>query len=260
MRTEMIRKFDLTGKKAIITGVGSLEGIGRYLAEGLCESGAQVVLINRSERMYKVRDFFRERGFSADGVVADLTDRVQLDDAFRQSMELLGGRLDIRVNCAGMQKRMDSVDFSREDWDAVVALNLNAVFFLSQLAAREMEKQHKGKIINIASMTSFFGSERIPAYTASKAGIAQLTKALSNEWARSGVNVNAIAPGYMATKLTQDIKEKNPKQYQEITSRIPAGRWGTGEDLKGLAVFLASDASAYISGAVIPVDGGYLGK
>lgn len=128
MRTEMIRKFDLTGKKAIITGVGSLEGIGRYLAEGLCESGAQVVLINRSERMYKVRDFFRERGFPADGVVADLTDRVQLDDAFRQSMELLGGRLDILVNCAGMQKRMDSVDFSREDWDAVVALNLNAVF------------------------------------------------------------------------------------------------------------------------------------
>ena len=121
--------------------------------------------------------------------------------------------------------------------------------------------EHKyGKIINIASMTSFFGSERIPAYTASKAGIAQLTKALSNEWAKSGVNVNAIAPGYMATKLTQDIKEKNPKQYQEITSRIPAGRWGTGDDLKGLAVFLASDASAYISGAVIPVDGGYLGK
>ena len=117
MRTEMIRKFDLTGKKAIITGVGSLEGIGRYLAEGLCEAGAQVVLVNRSERMYKVRDLFRERGFSADGVVADLTDRVQLDDAFRQSMELLGGRLDILVNCAGMQKRMDSVDFSREDWD-----------------------------------------------------------------------------------------------------------------------------------------------
>ena len=257
MRTEMIRKFDLTGKKAIITGVGSLEGIGRYLAEGLCESGAQVVLINRSERMYKVRDFFRERGFSADGVVADLTDRVQLDDAFRQSMELLGGRLDILVNCAGMQKRMDSVDFSREDWDAVVALNLNAVFFLSQLAAREMEKQHKGKIINSASMLSYLGGYRVPAYTATKTAVMGLTRALTNEWIAKGINVNAIAPGYIATDMNRPLMEDSVRN-QEILSRIPAGGWGDPEAFKAVVVFLASEASDYISGVTLPVDGGFL--
>ena len=243
MRTEMIRKFDLTGKKAIITGVGSLEGIGRYLAEGLCESGAQVVLINRSERMYKVRDFFRER--------------VQLDDAFRQSMELLGGRLDILVNCAGMQKRMDSVDFSREDWDAVVALNLNAVFFLSQLAAREMEKQHKGKIINIASMLSYLGGYRVPAYTATKTAVMGLTRALTNEWIAKGINVNAIAPGYIATDMNRPLMEDSVRN-QEILSRIPAGGWGDPEAFKAVVVFLASEASDYISGVTLPVDGGFL--
>lgn len=207
--------------------------------------------------MYKVRDFFRERGFSADGVVADLTDRVQLDDAFRQSMELLGGRLDILVNCAGMQKRMDSVDFSREDWDAVVALNQNAVFFLSQLAAREMEKQHKGKIINIASMLSYLGGYRVPAYTATKTAVMGLTRALTNEWIAKGINVNAIAPGYIATDMNRPLMEDSVRN-QEILSRIPAGGWGDPEAFKAVVVFLASEASDYISGVTLPVDGGFL--
>ena len=221
-------ELDLSGKKAIVTGGG--RGLCRSIAEALHDSGAEVILIGSSGSI------------------------------FNKCMDLFDGRVDILVNGAGVQFRSDAVDFPAEEWERVISINLSAVFYLSQMVGKVMIEHKYGKIINIASMTSFFGSERIPAYTASKAGIAQLTKALSNEWARSGVNVNAIAPGYMATKLTQDIKEKNPKQYQEITSRIPAGRWGTGEDLKGLAVFLASDASAYISGAVIPVDGGYLGK
>ena len=139
-------------------------------------------------------------------------------------------------------------------------INLNAIFVLSQLAGRDMISRGFGRIINMASMTSFFGSEMIPAYSASKGAIAQLTKALSNEWASKGVNVTAIAPGYMATKLTANMKEVNPAQYAEITNRIPMKRWGRGEDLGGLAVFLASDAANYITGAVIPVDGGYLAK
>ncbi|MCI9599367.1 MAG: SDR family oxidoreductase [Lachnospiraceae bacterium] len=147
-----------------------------------------------------------------------------------------------------------------EQWERILSVNLSAVFRFSQLAAKDMIAQGKGKIINIASMMSFFGSEMISAYTASKGGIAQLTKALSNEWASKGITVNAIAPGYVITKLTADMKEKSPENYREITNRIPMKRWGTPEDLEGIAVFLASGYADYISGAVIPVDGGYLGK
>lgn len=168
--------------------------------------------------------------------------------------------MDILLNGAGIQFRAPAVEFPHDRWEKIVAINMNAVFYLSQLAGKTMLEQKYGKIINIASMTSFFASVLIPAYSASKAGVAQITKALSNEWASQGVNVNAIAPGYMATELTANMKEVNPKQYDEITSRIPMGRWGKMEDLQGLTVFLASDASAYISGAVIPVDGGFMGK
>lgn len=168
--------------------------------------------------------------------------------------------LDVLVNGAGVQYRCEALDFPLEQWNRVLAVNLTSVFQLSQLAAKIMVKRGKGKIINIASMTSYFGSELIPAYAASKGGIVQLTKALSNEWAAKGVTVNAIAPGYMITELTDSIKEKNPAQYQEITRRIPMHRWGSGEDLQGTVVFLSGSASDYISGAVLPVDGGYLGK
>ena len=147
-----------------------------------------------------------------------------------------------------------------EEWERILRINLSAAFQMSQLAARTMLANGGGRIINVASMTSFFGSVMIPAYAASKGGIAQLTKACSNEWASRGITVNAIAPGYMETKLTSDMKEKNPGQYEEVTARIPMHRWGKAEDLRGITVFLASEAAAYISGAVIPVDGGYLGK
>lgn len=257
MNKELIGKFDLTGKKAIVTGVGSLEGIGRYLAEGLCEAGAEVVLINRSERMYRVKEMLEDRGFSVHGLIADLTQRQQLSEAFAGSMELLGGRLDILVNCAGMQRRNDSMDFTEEDWDAVISLNLNAVFFLSQLAAREMAKAEKGKIINIASMLSYLGGYRVPAYTASKTAVMGLTRALSNEWIARGINVNAIAPGYIDTDMNKPLME-DPVRNREILSRIPAGRWGNPESFKAVAVFLASEASDYISGITLPVDGGFL--
>ena len=175
-------------------------------------------------------------------------------------MEKLDGRIDILVNNAGIQYRGKAENFPIEKWKSIIDINLNAVFVLSQLAGKVMIRQGNGKIINIASMTSFFGSEMIPAYSASKGGIMQLTKALSNEWMQYGVNVNAIAPGYMETVLTSDMKEKNPAQYEEITRRIPAHRWGKADDLHGTVLFLSSDASNYISGAIIPVDGGYLGK
>ena len=251
-------KLDLTGKKAIVTGGG--RGLCRSIAEALHDSGAEVILVGSFRSAVQTAEEMNVHGANVYAVTGNLGDRQEITSIFNKCMELFDGRIDILVNGAGVQFRSDAVDFPAEEWERVISINLSAVFYLSQMVGKVMIEHKYGKIINIASMTSFFGSERIPAYTASKAGIAQLTKALSNEWARSGVNVNAIAPGYMATKLTQDIKEKNPKQYQEITSRIPAGRWGTGEDLKGLAVFLASDASAYISGAVIPVDGGDLGK
>ena len=254
---DIMNLFSLNGKNAVVTGANT--GLGQGICVALAAAGAHVFGVARRSCDETAAKIAAEGGQFTE-VRADLSDFAAIDSILEQ-VHAHADRIDILVNNAGIIKRCDAIDVTPENWDAVDFLNEKMVFFLSQAVAKQWVADKKGgKIINIASMTSFFGSERIPAYTASKAGIAQLTKALSNEWARSGVNVNAIAPGYMATKLTQDIKEKNPKQYQEITSRIPAGRWGTGEDLKGLAVFLASDASAYISGAVIPVDGGYLGK
>jgi len=171
----------------------------------------------------------------------------------------LGGTLDIIINNAGIQRRNKSEDFTIEDWDDVIEMNLTSVFMLSQLAGRIMLKKGKGKIINMASMLSFFGGYTVPAYAASKAGVALLTKALSNEWAGRGVNVNAIAPGYMDTAMNTALINDETRNEQ-ILSRIPAGRWGKPSDLSGIAVFLASDASDYINGAVIPVDGGYMSR
>lgn len=250
--------FRLDGKKAVVTGGGS--GLCRGIAEGLHEAGAEVVLIGSSARALTAAAEMGSSGAPVHGVQADLSDREQIKSGFLKSLEALGGRLDILVNGAGVQYRCAASEFPAEEWEKVIAVNLNAVFYMSQLAAGAMIPRHSGKIINIASMTSFFGSTQIPAYTASKGAVAQLTKALSNEWAKEGICVNAIAPGYMETRLTADIAEKNPGQYKEVTGRIPMGRWGTAEDLKGISVFLAGEMSGYITGAVIPVDGGYLGK
>lgn len=251
--------FDIRGKKAIVTG-GS-RGLGYAMAEGLHRAGAEIVLISvNEEKLTNAAQKLGSQGAVVHYVAADLSQAEDLERAYKKALEHLNGHLDILVNAAGIQHRCQAADFPAEKWQAVINVNLNAVFVLSQLAGRTMLAQGSGKIINIASMTSFFGSEMVPAYAASKGGVMQLTKALSNEWAARGIHVNAIAPGYMTTELTADMKEKNPRQYEEITDRIPAHRWGRPEDLQGIVVFLSSRASDYISGAVIPVDGGYLGK
>jgi len=248
--------FDLTGKKAIVTGGGG--GLGRGLVEGLHEAGAEVAIIDITDQIDAIANEIGKSGARVFGIKGNLGDREQLKQAFHAAVAKLGETLDILVNCAGIQRRNPCVDFTARDWDDVIELNLSVTFLLSQMAGRIMLNKKKGKIINIASMLSFFGGYTVPAYAASKGGVAQLTKAFSNELASIGINVNAIAPGYMDTPLNTAImadKERNSK----ILARIPAGRWGTPEDLKGLIIFLASEASNYINGAIIPVDGGYLG-
>lgn len=251
--------FGLGGKKAIVTG--GARGLCNSMAQALHDAGAEVVLVDINEEGLKLAAAeMRAEGTPVHYVVGDLSDLDHIADVYNAALEKLGGRLDILVNGAGIQYRVKAVSFPLDRWEKILRINLSAVFALSQLAGRTMLAQKYGRIINVASMTSWFGSEMIPAYASSKGGVMQLTKALSNEWAGEGVNVNAIAPGYMATKLTSDMKEKNPAQYAEITGRIPAHRWGAPEDLQGATVFLASKASGYISGAILPVDGGYLGK
>lgn len=251
--------FDIKGKKAIVTG--GARGLCFSIAKTLHDAGVEVVLIDINEENLKIAAAeLGSYGEKVHYVVGDLSKLELLEEVYGQALKQLGGRLDILVNGAGLQYRCKAVDFPIDKWRMIIDINLSAVFALAQLAGRTMLEQKQGKIINIASMTSFFGSEMIPAYAASKGGVMQITKALSNEWAQYGVNVNAIAPGYMETKLTADMKEKNPKQYEEITGRIPAHRWGNQEDLNGTVIFLSSSASDYISGAIISVDGGYLGK
>lgn len=249
--------FDLTGKKAIVTGVSSMNGLAKSMAEGLCEAGAEVCVIDISDKLFDVVDLLHKKGYKAHGVKANLADKNDLNRAFLESLEKLGGKIDILVNAAGVQRRSPTEEFKAEDWDIVINVNLNAVFFLSQLVGREMLKQGKGKIINIASMLSFLGGYMVPAYSASKGAVAQLTKALTNEWASKGININAIAPGYMATDMGMPLM-KDPIRNKEVTDRIPMKRWGNPDDMKGLTVFLASEASDYLSGAVIPIDGGFL--
>ena len=250
--------LDLEGRRAVVTG-GS-RGLGYGIAQALHDSGAEVIITGRTGNVWEAAAEIGSSGPPAYGVTGDLSRQQQRETVCEQILEIYNGRVDILVNAAGTLNRCAAFEVTQEDWNEVVELNLNAVFFMSQRIGRSMAARRYGKIINIASMDSFFGSVLVPAYSASKGGVAQLTKALSNEWAAEGINVNAIAPGYMATARTDTMKVKNPAQYEETTRRIPMGRWGTAEDLKGLAVFLASDASAYISGAVIPVDGGFLGR
>jgi 2-dehydro-3-deoxy-D-gluconate 5-dehydrogenase len=248
--------FDLNGKKAIVTGGAS--GLGRGLAEGLHEAGAEVAIIDISDQVDVTANEIGKSGAKFFGVKGNLGNREQLKQAFEAATVKLGDTVDILVNCAGIQRRNPCLEFTAKDWDDVIEINLTATFLLSQLAGRIMAKKNKGKIINIASVLTFFGGWTVPAYASTKGGVAQLTKAFSNEWAALGINVNAIAPGYMATPLNTALiadKERNDK----ILARIPAGRWGTPDDLKGLVIFLASDASNYVNGAIIPVDGGYMG-
>jgi 2-deoxy-D-gluconate 3-dehydrogenase len=249
--------FDVTGKKAVVTG--SSRGLGKGMAEGLLESGAEVVLLATNPKLPEIAGEYAKKGYRCHALIADVGDRVEREAVFETALSLLGGRIDILVNAAGIQRRHFSEEFPLEDWDQVIAINQTAVFHLCQLAGRKMIAQGRGKIINISSMLAWFGGYTVPAYAASKGAVAQFTKALANEWAGKGINVNAIAPGYMATEMNSTLLSDEGRNT-EITARIPAHRWGTPDDMKGPVIFLASTASDYLNGAVIPVDGGYLNR
>ena len=250
--------FDLTGKKAIVTG--GTRGLGYGMAEGLIEAGAEVVIFGSSERVHDVAAGLCHKGLMCHGIAVDLGDSAARAAAFDEAVKSLGG-LDILVNCAGIQRRHKSEEFPLDDLADVMNINFTACFELCQMAAREfMAKEKPGKIINISSMLAFFGGMTVPAYAASKGAVTQMTKAFCNEWASKGINVNCIAPGYMDTEMNTALTDPANPRFAEITNRIPARRWGTPDDMKGTVVFLASPASDYLNGAVIPVDGGYLVK
>lgn len=248
---------DLTGKTAIVTGAA--QGLSCGMAEGLMEAGAKVCIMDINLKAEETAKQFVEKGYECEAVITDLGNDETREAAFSQAVEKLGGHLDILVNGAGVQRRYPSEEFPLKEWDFVINVNLRSVFALCQLAGKTFMKQDsKGKIINIASMLSFFGGYTVPAYAASKGGVAQVTKALCNEWAEKGINVNALAPGYMATEMNTALLDPSNPRNAAITNRIPKKEWGTPDDMKGPVVWLASDASDYINGAVIPVDGGYL--
>nr|WP_321462134.1 SDR family NAD(P)-dependent oxidoreductase [uncultured Cohaesibacter sp.] len=250
-------KLDLSGQKAIVTG--GTRGLGLGMVEGLLEAGAEVLIVGSSDKAAEVAASLCKNGAKCHGLAIDLADATSRAEGFDKAVTMLGGELNILVNCAGVQSRHPSEEFPLEDWNWVLEVNLNAVFDLCQRAANVMLPKGRGKIINIASLLSFFGGFTVPAYAASKGGVMQLTKALSNEWASKGINVNALAPGYMATDMNTALLADEGRNA-EITARIPAKRWGNGEDMKGPLVFLASAASDYVHGVTLPVDGGYLGR
>ena len=250
--------FDISGKKAIVTG--GTRGLGYGMAEGLMEAGCEVVIVGTTDKVYETAEAFCQRGFQCHGVKADFSVREEVYRCFRDCMELLGNDLDILVTSHGIQRRHSAEVFPLNEWDDVINVNLHSVFILCQEAAKVMLPKGYGKIINVASMLTFFGGQTVPAYAAAKGGVAQLTKAMSNDLFSRGINVNALAPGYMATAMNEALLDPANPRLKQITDRIPAGRWGTGDDKKGPCLFLASHASDYLGGAIIPVDGGYLVK
>ncbi len=251
----MTSPFDLTGRVAAVTGANT--GIGQAIAVALAGAGADVALIGRTPAD-ETAGRIRALGRRAQIVSADLSTTAPIQMVVDETVATLGG-LDILVNNAGIIRRADAVDFTEEDWDAVIDTNLKSVFFLCQAAGRHMIAAGRGKIINIASMLTFQGGIRVPSYTASKSGIGGLTKLLANEWAAKGVQVNAIAPGYIATNNTAALQADEARN-RSIVDRIPAGRWGDPDDLGGAAVFLASDAANYVTGHILAVDGGWLAR
>jgi 2-deoxy-D-gluconate 3-dehydrogenase len=248
--------FDLTGKTAIVTGANT--GLGQAIATGLAGAGAGVVLVGRSS-MQETEAAIAAIGGKSYSIKADLGSIEPVAEIVAETVRWSDGA-DILVNNAGIIKRADALDFSEADWDAVMDVNLKTVFFLSQAFARHLVEEGKpGKIINIASLLSFQGGIRIPSYTASKSGLAGLTKLLACEWAAKGINVNAIAPGYFTTNNTEALRN-DEERSAAILARIPAGHWGKPEELAGAAVFLASAASDYVHGITLPVDGGWLAR
>jgi len=256
--------FDLSGKVAIVTGANT--GIGQGIALSLAEAGADIAVVGRTAPT-ETEALVKALGRRFLSINADLSGMEPIPRIVPETVKGLG-RADILVNNAGMIRRADAVDFTEADWDAVMDVNLKSVFFLSQAFARHAlaEKArthnapaHNYKVIQIASLLSFQGGIRVPSYTAAKSGLAGVTKLMANEWAAKGLNVNAIAPGYIVTNNTEALRA-DEERSASILARIPAGRWGQPSDLGGAAVFLASPASDYIHGAVIPVDGGWLAR
>ena len=237
---------------------GASAGLGQAIAIALAEAGADVACHGNTRSPQATCDAITRVGRRAMPLAGDLA-KIETPRALIQSAIQQFGRLDILVNNAGLIRRAPAVDYSETDWATVIAVNLSAVFRLSQLAGQKMLEQGAGKIVNIASLLSFQGGITVPAYAAAKGGVAQLTKALANEWAGKGINVNAIAPGYMRTDNTKALQQDETRNRQ-IIERIPAARWGEPADLAGAAVFLASSASDYINGHVLVVDGGWLGR
>jgi 2-deoxy-D-gluconate 3-dehydrogenase len=253
----ILDSFRLDGQVALVTGAS--QGLGQAAALALAEAGADVALLSRgnpAETMARIEALGRK----VYRVQRDLT-RATATDLGADVAEVIDalGAVDILVNNAGTTRRAPAAEYPAQDWDEVLAVNLDAVFHLSQAAGRHMLERGRGRIINVASMLSFQGGILVPAYTASKHAVVGLTKAFANEWASAGVTVNAIAPGYMATAITTDLRE-DPERERSISARIPAARWGTPADLQGAFVFLASPASDYVTGAVLPVDGGWLAR
>lgn len=248
--------FKLDGKVAIVTGCRT--GLGQGIVYGLAEAGADIIGVDYME-MEDTENTVKKLGRRFLPIQTDLTKMNSVSTILDQGLKEFG-QIDILFNNAGIIRRADSVDFSEQDWDDVMNINLKVLFFLSQSVAKQMIKQGKGgKIINTASMLSFQGGIRVPSYTASKSAVMGVTKLMANEWAKDNINVNAIAPGYMATDNTAALRADEARN-KEILGRIPAGRWGNPDDLKGTAVFLASKASKYISGYTIAVDGGWLAR
>jgi 2-deoxy-D-gluconate 3-dehydrogenase len=252
----ILDQFKLDGQVALVTGASA--GLGQAIAIALAQAGADVACHGNTRSPEATCAAVSNTGRTALPVTGDLAKAETPRELIAASLKKFG-RLDILVNNAGTIRRAPAVDFSEDDWATVIQVNLSAVFRLSQLAGRQMISQGKGKIVNIASLLSFQGGITVPAYAASKGGVAQLTKALSNEWAGKGINVNAIAPGYMRTDNTKALQADETRNRQ-ILERIPAGRWGEPSDLAGAAVFLASSASDYINGEVLVVDGGWMGR
>lgn len=252
----ILDKFKLDGKVAIVTGANT--GLGKGMALALVEAGADIVGVGHSS-IPDIQGELEAMGRRFLGLKADLTSMEPLQGIVDKTVEAFG-RVDILVNNAGTIRREDAINFTEQDWDDVMNVNLKSLFFLSQAAARQYICQGSGgKIINIASMLSFQGGIRVPSYTASKSGVMGVTRLMANEWAKHNINANAIAPGYMVTNNTEALRE-DKERSDAILERIPAGRWGLPEDLKGTVVFLASSASDYVHGYTVAVDGGWLAR
>jgi 2-deoxy-D-gluconate 3-dehydrogenase len=252
----ILDQFKLAGKVALVTGASA--GLGQAIAIALAEAGADVVCHGNTRTPEGTLAAISSIGRQAFAIAGDLAEK-ESPRALIEATISKFGRIDILINNAGTIRRAPAVDYSEEDWHTVIEVNLSSVFRLSQLAGRRMIEQGSGKIVNVASLLSFQGGITVPAYAAAKGGVAQLTKALANEWAGKGINVNAIAPGYMRTDNTKALQQDETRNRQ-IIERIPAARWGEPGDLAGAAVFLASSASDYVNGHVLVVDGGWMGR